>query len=142
MNRYQSSPSPLGWNPSLPWEAFKALQDVCLLASFPAFSHICSRSFLDVTFNAMGILNYWQFIRYAILFCSLAFVNSAPSVCLALFFSFSDAFPKNLLVILQCLSYRSLSIQKSFLNTSLPIAPFLLSPQLGIDVSPLSSPAP
>lgn len=100
---------------------------VCL----PLFKHFptyCSRTFYGVIFNAAAtcsssdipssLLPAWP-VR------SLPLLVSCTSS-----FLFSDPFPRNLLFILQFLVYRSLTLQKVFLNTSLPITPPCSPPQV------------
>lgn len=67
MNRYESSTLPLGQTPGL-LQTVRALQDIVPACLIAALSHICSRTFLDLTVMAWGNLNYLQLIRHAAVF--------------------------------------------------------------------------
>ena len=121
--------------PQCPQDGIQSLSGCVSACLFFTFSCICSRASLRVTFNAMGIQNYWQFADMPS--CLLAWpASTLPShVSFSSCLSFSDPYPKTLLVIFQCWAYGSLSIQKSF--HTLSITPSQSSPHPGIAVSPL-----
>lgn len=141
MNRYESSTLPLGQTPGL-LQTVRVLQDIVPACLIAALSHICSRTFLDLTVMAWVIRttcslsdmlrSLWLDLHSALplgVSCSPLFPPQVPSQGIScLFFG-------------TCLTGHSLS--RKFSVT--PPSPLPLShspPQLGIGVSLLHSTAP
>lgn len=99
-------------------------------ASFPDF-FICSRTFLNVTLNAMGILNSWQFIRHAYPLFPAWSLSTLSLLCVLFSFFFSYLFPKKSPSHSSVLGLCFTIHLEILLNTSLPIILFLLYPQVG-----------